>query len=486
MPDIILLDIYMPGINGFDLCKTILADEKTKIIPVIFISSMRNTEHVKKGLNIGAVDFIQKPINKTETLARIKTHLKIGQLQKDLAISNSKLEMLLKEKSQELDNEQNQKDKLQKDLFESESKFQTIFNSAPETILIVSVESGEIIDVNPAGCQLFGYSYDELVGINQTKLLQPSNEKIKINYFQTQENKNSQSGVRESLNTLIKKNGEKIPVKSSSRTILHDGELFILGVISDLSARIKIEEELRKSKDHADELNRLKGFFLSNMSHELRTPLVGMLGFSNMLEDELEDEHLRHMASAITVSGKRLLNTLKVLMDYSILESNDFNSDWNIVNVNKIITEVVESYKSSYEERGLTLKTDLPKSDIKITADENFVKEVISQLINNAITYTHYGSISVSLKTEKRDGKRYMMLSIKDTGIGISKEKLNSIFEDFRQISEGCTREYEGLGLGLALVKKIVDLHNGEITVKSKENEGSLFQLKLELGKEKQ
>jgi PAS domain S-box-containing protein len=479
MPDIVLLDIYMPEVNGFDLCKKLQADEKTKTIPIIFISSLCESKQIEEGLNLGAVDFIQKPINKTETLARIRTHLKVNQLQKDLAVTNSKLERLLKEKSKKLDEEQNQKNQLQKNLYESESKFQIIFKSAPEAIIIVSAESGEIVDVNPAGCNLFDYTYDELIGVNQTELLQPSDRKIKQNYIRTHEDNNKVFGVRMQLNTLVKKNGTKIPVNNSSRTILYEGELFILGVIFDLSKQKKIEEELRKSKKHADELNRLKGFFLSNMSHELRTPLVGMLGFSNILEEELKDTHLKYMASAITTSGNRLLNTLKVLMDYSLLEGNNFISEWKKVNLNDIVAEVLQSYKTQSKEKDLEIIIKIPRNKIETIADEHFIKEVISQLINNAFAYTQSGSISIFLETKSINGKVFAVLSIKDTGIGINKEKLDLIFDDFRQVSEGCTRDYQGLGLGLALAKKIVDLHNGEITVESKENEGSLFQLKL-------
>ena len=118
---------------------------------------------------------------------------------------------------------------------------------------------------------------------------------------------------------------------------------------------------------------------------------------------------------------------------------------------------------------------------IVITADKTSITEAISQLFNNAIVYTQYGSITIGLKTEKIEDTNYAIISIEDTGVGISEEKLNSIFEDFRQGSEGYSRAYEGLGLGLALVKNIIDLHSGEITVESKVNEGSLFKIKLEI-----
>jgi len=483
-PDIILLDVNMPTINGFELCKLLVSNAETKDIPIIFISYLRDPEDLEKGLSLGAVDFIPKPINKIETLARIKTHLTISQLQKELATSNSELKKLVEEKAKRLEVEKSENYKIQDALIESENKFQIVFKSAPEAIIIVSVESGEIIDSNPALCELTGYSHDELIGMNQTKLLQPSKEKMNKNYFQTKTEDSNNLSVKMSLNTLVKKTGEKIPVKNSRRTILIEGELFLFGVIFDLTDILKAEEGLRKSKEKAEELNRLKSFFLQNLSHELRTPLVAMLGFSNILEEEIKDEYLKHLAHTITTSGKRLLNTLTTLVDFSVLESNHQNLKWDKINIGKIINSVVLSFEDSYKERGLEVTINIPKEDIIIDADEAFITEVISQLMSNAVAYTHYGSILITLETEEKGGNRYAIISIKDSGIGISEEQLNSIFDDFRQVSEGCSRDYEGLGLGLALVKKIVDLHKGEITVESKKNEGSIFRLKFKAEKE--
>jgi len=480
-PDIILLDVHMPVISGFELCKLIVNDEVTRNIPVIFVSSLRTSEHVKIGLEAGAVDFISRPINKVELFARIKTHLTIGQLQKDLAHANNKLNSSLTKKVDELKEEKWLSERSRAALHESENRFKVIFQGTPEAIIIVSLESGEIIDVNPAGCELSGYSFDELVGMDQTKLLQPSTETIQENYFQSRKNVASGSNVRMSLNTLIRKSGKNIPVQNSSKTILIEGELYIFGVIFDLSARRNMENDLLKAKEEAEEFSRIKGFFLANMSHELRTPLVGMLGFSNILEEELEDKHLKNMAHSITSSGKRLLNTLKVLLDYSVLENLKSQPNWELVDLNKIVCKIVDSFRDSYIERGLEVTTKYDEKHISIYADEYFMTEVISQILNNAIIYTHHGSINIMLETEQINNINYAIISIKDTGIGIGKDKLNSIFEDFRQGSEGYSRDYEGLGMGLALVKNIVDLHSGKITVQSKENEGSLFQIKLEI-----
>ncbi len=480
-PDIILLDVHMPVISGFELCKLIVNDEVTRNIPVIFVSSLRTSEHVKIGLEAGAVDFISRPINKVELFARIKTHLTIGQLQKDLAHANNKLNSSLTKKVDELKEEKWLSERSRAALHESENRFKVIFQGTPEAIIIVSLESGEIIDVNPAGCELSGYSFDELVGMDQTKLLQPSTETIQENYFQSRKNVASGSTVRMSLNTLIRKSGKNIPVQNSSKTILIEGELYIFGVIFDLSARRNMENDLLKAKEEAEEFSRIKGFFLANMSHELRTPLVGMLGFSNILEEELEDKHLKNMAHSITSSGKRLLNTLKVLLDYSVLENLKSQPNWELVDLNKIVCKVVDSFRDSYNERGLEVTTKYDEKHISIYADEYFMTEVISQILNNAIIYTHHGSINIMLETEQINNINYAIISIKDTGIGIGEDKLNSIFEDFRQGSEGYSRDYEGLGIGLALVKNIVDLHSGKITVQSKENEGSLFQIKLEI-----
>lgn len=485
MPDIILLDVHMPVINGFELCKLILDDDETKNIPVIFISSLRTPEHVKIGLEVGAVDFIARPINKVETFARIKTHLTIGKLQNDLAIANSKLNSLLEKKTKELSQEKTLKEKSNEALLESENRFKTIFLSTPEAILIVGVESGEIIDVNPACSTLSGYSYNELIGMKQNDLLENYNESIQEEYLQTHNNFDDDSDVKISSNSLISKSGKKIPVQNSSKTILMEGEHYVFAVIFDLSSQKKIEHQLEKAKNDAEEFSRIKGVFLANMSHELRTPLVGILGFSNILEEEIKDNALKYMAHSITTSGERLLNTLKVILDYSDLENFRKNPIWVKINLNQIVNSLVESYSEYYKKRGLEVtKIFDQKEDILINADQPSITEAISQLLKNAITYTQFGGITIGLKTEIEGDVEYAIISVEDTGIGISEEKLNSIFEDFRQISEGYSRSYEGLGLGLTLVKNIVDLHSGEIVVESKENEGSQFTIKLVMNSE--
>jgi len=154
------------------------------------------------------------------------------------------------------------------------------------------------------------------------------------------------------------------------------------------------------------------------------------------------------------------------------------------VDVNKTINNVVSFYKEVYEGKNLKVKFEFGNKDLFIYTDSSFMNEIFSQILNNAITYSANGTILLKLETETKGIIKYAVFSIKDNGIGICESKINLIFEDFRQVSEGCTREYDGLGLGLAFVKKIVELHNGEITVESKENLGSLFKIKLELKKE--
>jgi PAS domain S-box-containing protein len=474
----------MPRINGFEICKLLMADEATREIPIIFISSITKAEHIETGLSLGAVDFISKPISKVETLARIKNHLKNNQFKKDLAIANEKLNILLEKNSTKLVEEKSHSKRMNAQLSESEKRFELLFQAAPTAIVMVSVDSGEIVDANNSCCKLAGYEYFELIGLNQNELLQPSEEKISENYFQTKVSPDEKLNVRMSLNTLIQQNGTAIPVQNSSKTVLVDNELYIFSTIFDLRPRLKMENELRLEKNRAEEMSRLKGFFLANISHELRTPLVGILGFSQLLKDELKQEHLIQMAQAITTSGKRLMNTLSVLLEYSTVESGEKEACWSNVNLNNVIQDVIEENRVDFETKNLKVVSNLPAEDLFIDADQSFINEVVSQLLSNAIKYTNLGEITLTLKRKSINDKDFASLTVQDTGIGISDKKFNYIFDDFRQGSEGYTREHDGLGLGLALVKKIVGLHNGNITVQSEVNKGSLFSLTLELKKE--
>lgn len=271
----------------------------------------------------------------------------------------------------------------------------------------------------------------------------------------------------------------------SCHLIYHQTELFnsILAE-SVTSYKNKIDEDRRlaeealiKAKNDAEESSRLKSSLLANMSHELRTPMTGILGFSEILHDELEDNRLKNMASTIYKSANRLMSTLNSIMDLSAIESNRTNLNLRAVNVKNIFMSLLRNAYNVASDKGLYIRTALPPG-INVIADEKLLGQLLHHLVDNAIKFTIDGGISISAYSGLKDTND-VVIKISDTGIGIAPQHHKLIFEEFRQVSEGLSRTFEGSGLGLSLVMKIAKLIKARVWVESVPEKGSDFYVAL-------
>jgi PAS domain S-box-containing protein len=240
---------------------------------------------------------------------------------------------------------------------------------------------------------------------------------------------------------------------------------------------IESNKMLEEARDKAEDLNLMKSFFLANMSHELRTPMVGILGFSEVIMSETKDPDIKEMASLIHNGGTRLLETLNLILDFSKIESEKINLNYEITNVNETVKDVVNIFSDTIQKKNLVIKFTSIENEIKATVDTRLFKQIIINLVNNAVKYTNEGYIEVSLLTYEEK----LILKVRDTGIGIDKDKIGIIFEEFRQVSEGLNRQFSGTGLGLTLTKRFIELMNGSIRVISELNKGTEFIVELPL-----
>lgn len=240
---------------------------------------------------------------------------------------------------------------------------------------------------------------------------------------------------------------------------------------------IKVEErttDLVQAKEKAEAANRLKSVFLTNLSHELRTPLFGVLGNADLLL-EIENQKVKQHANLIYKSGQRLKETLNNLLDLAKIEAEKLELKLMEYNINDVVLSVTELFKAEAIKKGLTLKVVVPRDAVIAKIDLKVLEDTINNLVQNAIKFTFAGEILVTLGFTDKD----FILTVKDTGIGIPKENLEMIFDQFRQASEGIGRSYEGSGLGLALTKKYVQLLGGAIMVSSEVGGGSEFMVSI-------
>lgn len=250
----------------------------------------------------------------------------------------------------------------------------------------------------------------------------------------------------------------------------------VLLVAKDITAQIKQAEELRRALARAEEMSRLKTSFLANMSHEIRTPLTGILSSAEILSGETAGE-LQEIADLITISADRLRRTLSTVLDLAQLESNTWRFSDTSTELTEVVSKVVAEQRRPAEERNVEIAVDSPSS-CNVRYDRGALERIIDSLVSNAVKFTRNGRVHVRVDCSADP----LLVEVRDEGIGISRDFLPYIFEEFKQESVGATRDFEGSGLGLTIANRLVTLLGGHIEVESTKGEGSTFKVVLPAG----
>jgi len=360
LPDLILLDIMMPEMNGFEVLSQLKSNNLTKEIPVIFFTAIGEVKNIVKGFKHGVVDYITKPFHSEEVLARVQTHLTISLMRKEKEEVNIILEQQVNER---------------------------------------------------------------------TTQLQETNKELK---YEIEE--------RKVIENELKRNNKK----------------------------------LKQAKAKAEESDRLKTAFLNNISHEIRTPMNGIIGFASLLNIyDLSSEKRKSYTDTIIESSNQLMTIVSDILAISKIHSGQVKIAKNNLEVNSLISDVINDFKSKAEAKNISInkKQNLDDTSLKVYTDGVKLQQILIKLIDNAIKYTQKGRIECGYSIKKENIEFY----IKDTGIGISTEMHNKIFEQFRQVAQKLTSNLGGTGLGLTIAKAYINLLGGKIWLKSELNKGSVF-----------
>jgi PAS domain S-box-containing protein len=441
--DLIICEFILPGFDGKKALKIIRDDYPE--IPFIFISDALGEDAVINAMLNGATDYVL-----SERLERLGPAIRRAAKEKEI---------------------QTKRKLAEEALIASEINYRRLFESAKDGILILDAATGKITDVNPFLINLLGYSREQLIEKAIWEI--GSFMDITDNYEKFQELQKKEYVRYENL-PLKTTDGRMINVEFVSNVYSVNNIKVIQCNIRDITIRRRAEEELIRQKNKAEASDRLKTAFLNNISHEVRTPLNGILGFGEILMDPyLTSEEKGRYLNILKTSSDRLLNTINDFMDISLIVSGNIEPRLTLFHPKDLLNILSLDHKENAANKKIKLNISNfagPES-IVVNSDMELLRKILSHLIDNAIKFSNQGTIEFGC----RNKPGLIEFFVKDQGIGIPTDKHKQIFEYFVHEDLNFTRRTDGSGLGLSIVKGLVELLGGRIHMDSVEGTGSEF-----------
>ena len=510
-PDLICLDVILPGLSGYEVSRSLKQDENGAKIPILMITSLAKREDVLKGLKSGATDYITKPFAPVEVLARVKINLENRFAMKELLERSGRFELacdVLETTTSSLE--------LKQVLYHLVSKTAEFLNADRCSIITVEGSWGNDEDI-PVGRLLVSHEVPNVPELTINLVKYP--EILKS--FRTGEVVVVEDVSSDPLMENVKEHISDLPFNSvialplafrgeilgamllratRAETGFTNDEINMARIIAGASTNAlrnaalyqrilrknealeRMNEELSIANQELENLSQAKSDFVSMVSHELRTPLTSIIGFSELLAEahvgELSEEQEEYIRQILR-KGKDLLALINDLLDTGRLESGKLALRYREVDLEDVILSVRSSTRHVTESLPI-INTHIPDDLPAFEGDSEKITQVLTNLVTNALKFSPPGS-PVDIIASKIRGRResdhgdLIQISVKDRGIGIPEDERQRIFDQFVQVQQGASRTFQGAGLGLYICRSFVELHGGKVWVDSTVGDGSTF-----------
>lgn len=393
---------------------------------------------------------------------------------------------------------------------ESEQRYRAVIEQSSETIFLIDPKTTKILEANTAFQNLLGYTSAEILDLKLEDFVAHDRESIAFNIQRSLGEQYHYVGERR----YRRKDKSFVDVEVSANAIWYGGRQILCAVVRDITQRKQAERELYQAKESAEIANRAKSQFLANMSHELRTPLNAIIGYSEILQEEAEDlspeESIADLRK-INAAGKHLLTLINDILDLSKIEAGRMELYLESVNIADLIEEAIDNIQPLLNKNVNTLEVKCDPDIADMYADVTKLRQSLLNLLSNACKFTENGTITLEVRrqnscdrSEYRDRVResefptgtsqlttensqhscldsgdWIVFRIDDTGIGMTQEQVDKLFQPFTQADTSTTRKYGGTGLGLTITKQFCQMMGGDITVESQLGQGSTFTIRL-------
>jgi PAS domain S-box-containing protein len=360
-------------------------------------------------------------------------------------------------------------------LRESEERFRLLVEEAKDYAIWMADTAGRVASWNRGGEQMMGYEAGEISGRHIACFFPP--EECAAGRPEDLLEDARLHGRCETEGWWLRKDGSRFAVVLTIAA-LHDGTGRLLGfsmIARDVTEDRRRELELTRARDAALEASRLKSAFVANVTHEIHTPLNIILGYADLMAErltELGDARATDYAEPVRRAGRRLLDTVGSILEISKIESGAYRLDPKPIMLAEFVERLVGEFRVLAERKGLALRAEIDEPRTLVTFDEGCLANALINLLQNAIKFTERGEVTVRLG---RDARAALYLEVCDTGAGIDADYLPHMFEAFSQENPGLNRKFEGVGLGLSLVRKYLELNGAQIAVQSEKGKGSRF-----------